>query len=179
MEGFPNLTDALNEIGKKLTEEYKASARRSDLHASGDLENSFEHRVIKNKLEIYAKAYAGALDSGITNKADVISDDFQKKIIKWARYKGIRPRRISGKYGDQVRNKRTGQFASIKDYHYRQMGFLIARSIAKKGIIERYNYKGSGFMTEATKAFEEELNDTIANAVSKDLSDNLDNNIDK
>ena len=174
MKGFPNLTSALSDIGKRLTDEYKAAAKRNDLHASGALEDSFEFRVIKNKLEIYAKAYAGALDRGITNKGKFSGEEFQKRIIKWARYKGIRPRRVSGKYSDQVRNKRTGRFSAIKDYHYKQMGFLIARSIANKGIIERFNYKGSGFMEEATKAFEEELNEVIATAIQKDVVKQID-----
>ena len=158
MEG-DNLKLALRDAGKLIRKKLKTEASKDGFKASGKLNKSFRYRVIANELHIYAEQYAGALSGGIKTRKDAnkSSEEFRNSIIKWARYKGITPKR-----------DKKGRFTS-----YMSMANAIAISIKRRGISERFGYKGSGFVDRVKTEMTSEITDIIQKGFKKDLLDNL------
>ena len=158
MEG-DNLKLALRDAGKLIRKKLKTEASKDGFKASGKLNKSFRYRVIANELHIYAEQYAGALSGGIKTRKDAnkSSEEFRNSIIKWAKSKGITPRR----------NKK-GRFTS-----YMSMANAMAISIRRRGISKRFGYKGSGFIQEVKKSMESKISNIILEGYKKDLQEQL------
>ena len=154
-----HLNTALNEAGKLIKEKLKSAASADGFKASGELDKSFGYSAAANELSVFASKYAGALSDGIKTRGDAnkSSEEFRNSIIKWAKSKGITPRR----------NKK-GRFTS-----YMSMANAMAISIRRRGISERFGYKGSGFIQEVKKSMESKITNMILEGYKKDLQEQL------
>ena len=154
-----HLNEALHEAGKLIKSKLRVAASEDGFKASGKLDKSFDYSVVANDLQIKAEKYAGALSKGISKDANYnkSSDEFRKSIIDWAKKRGIRPKR----------NKK-GRFTS-----YMSMANAIAISIRRKGISERFGYKGSGFITQVKNSMEKKLTSMILEGYKKDLLEQI------
>ena len=160
MEGT-NLNNALNEVGKLITDKLKAKASEDGFSASGNLSKSFTHKALADELTIFGARYAEALSSGIKTgtSGDVQGfKDMQLNIIKWAKMKGIKPKKARG---------------VIKESDWKSLGFVMSRSIRKKGISKRFGYKGSGFIQSVKSELESKITDIIFQGYKKDLEEQL------
>ena len=165
MEG-DNLKEALKEVGKLIKNKLKQGAKDDDFTASGKLNKAFKYRVIANELYIYGEEYANALSKGVKRDRgyDKVGSEFVNSIINWAKIKGMRP---------TSRNTK-GQFVSVKDYSYKSMAIAIAKSIRRKGVSERFGYKGSGFIDTVKKEIQGEIKTILKTAYKKDILQQLD-----
>jgi hypothetical protein len=154
-----HLNTALNEAGKLIKEKLKSAASADGFKASGELDKSFGYSAAANELSVFASKYAGALSDGIKTRGDAnkSSEEFRNSIIKWAKSKGITPRR----------NKK-GRFNS-----YMSMANAMAISIRRRGISKRFGYKGSGFIQEVKKSMESKISNMILEGYKKDLQEQL------
>jgi len=154
-----HLNEALNEAGKLIKSKLRVAASEDGFKASGKLDKSFDYSVVANELQVKAEKYAGALSEGISKDANYnkSSDEFRKSIIDWAKKKGITPKR-----------SKKGRFTS-----YMSMANAIAISIRRKGISERFGYKGSGFITQVKNSMEKKLTDMILEGYKKDLIEQI------
>ena len=171
MEG-ENLKLALREVGKLIRKRLKQGAKDDEFSASGNLDKSFKYRVQDNELYIFGEQYANALSGGI-NKKGKYSYDMAKKLAKWAKIKGMRPmfrlyeKDVDGSY------KPTGKFRKVYESSLKSLGFVLARSISKKGISERFGYKGSGFIEAVKKETKEEIKRILKEGYRKDIAAQL------
>lgn len=171
MEG-ENLKLALREVGKLIKKNLKQGAKDDEFSASGDLDKSFRYRVQDNELYIFGEQYANALSGGIKKKGKY-DYDMAKKLAKWAKIKGMRPmfrlykKDVDGSY------KPTGKFRKVYESSWKSLGFVLARSIAEKGISERFRYKGSGFIEAVKKETKEEIKKILKEGYRKDIAAQL------
>ncbi len=159
MEG-ENLKLALREVGKLIRRKLKAGAKEDGFKATGNLDKSFRYRVIKNELHLFGEEYANALSKGVKKNPNYnkSSDEFREDIIKWARAKGIRPKR-----------DKKGRFTS-----FMAMANAMTISIRRKGISQRFNYKGSGFVKTVKQQTQKEIKEILSAGFKKDILAKLD-----
>jgi len=161
-----HLNEALNEAGKLIKSKLRVAASDDGFKAYGKLDKSFDYSVVANELQVKAEKYAGALSEGISKGSSGDKDGFkemQLNIIKWARKKGIRP---------QVRDKK-GRFQKVTDRTWKSLGYVLSRSIRRKGISKRFGYKGSGFITQVKSSMEKKLTSMILEGYKKDLIEQI------
>ena len=161
-----HLNNALEEVGKLLRDKLKLETQKDGFKATGELEKSFTYSNVAEELNVYGKRYAKALSEGISTGGGGSKAGFeqlQSNIIKWAKIKGIRP---------QVRDKK-GRFQKVTDRTWKSLGFVLARSIRKKGISKRFGYKGSGFIQEVKNSMEKKITSIITEGYKKDLLEQL------
>jgi len=166
MEG-DNLKKALKEVGKLIKKNLKMEAREDNLRASGKLDSSFRYRVVANELQMFGEEYANALSKGISTGSSGKKDEFEKmqrNLIKWAKIKGMQP---------LMRTKK-GRFRKNSPHAWRQLGYVLARSIRKKGLIKRFGYKGSGFIERVKEQTKGQIKSIITEAYKKDILASLD-----
>ena len=161
-----HLNEALNEAGKLIKSKLRVAASEDGFKASGKLDKSFDYSVVANELQVKAEKYAGALSEGISTGGSGNKAEFEKmqlNIIKWAKTKGIRP---------QVRDKK-GRFQKVTDRTWKSLGYVLSRSIRRKGISKRFGYKGSGFITQVKSSMEKKLTSMILEGYKKDLIEQI------
>jgi folate-dependent tRNA-U54 methylase TrmFO/GidA len=161
-----HLNEALNEAGKLIKSKLRVAASDDGFKASGKLDKSFDYSVVANELQVKAEKYAGALSEGISTNGSGDKADFERmqlNIIKWAKIKGIRP---------QVRDKK-GRFQKVTDRTWKSLGYVLSRSIRRKGISKRFGYKGSGFITQVKSSMEKKLTSMILEGYKKDLIEQI------
>ena len=161
-----HLNEALNEAGKLIKSKLRVSAVNDGFKATGKLDKSFDYSVVANELKVMSEKYAGALSEGISTSGSGDKAEFEKmqiNIIKWGKIKGIRP---------QVRDKK-GRFQKVTDRTWKSLGFVLSRSIRKKGISKRFGYKGSGFIQEVKTSMEKKITDIITEGYKKDLLEQI------
>ena len=162
-----NLKLALREAGKLIKGKLKSEASKDGFKASGKLDKSFRYRVIKNELHLFGEEYANALSKGISTGGSGKKAEFEKlqrNIIEWAKMKGIRP---------QIRDKK-GRFTKVTDRTWKSLGYVLARSIRRKGISKRFGYKGSGFVQTVKEQTEKEIIEILSAGYKKDILAELD-----
>jgi len=162
-----NLNKALNEAGELIKNKLKVAASNDGFKATGKLDKSFDYSVVANQLQVMSEKYAEALSGGISTNGSGNKAEFEKmriNIIKWAKIKGIRP---------QVRDKK-GRFQKVTDRTWKSLGYVLSRSIRKKGISKRFGYKGSGFIQTVKDQTEKKLMEMIDEGYRKDLEAKLD-----
>ena len=103
----------------------------------------------------------GISTGGSGDKAEF--EKMQLNIIQWAKAKGIRP---------QVRDKK-GRFQKVTDRTWKSLGYVLSRSIRRKGISKRFGYKGSGFITQVKSSMEKKLTSMILEGYKKDLLEQI------
>ena len=161
-----HLNEALNEAGKLIKTKLRVVASEDGFKASGRLDKSFDYSVVANELQVKAEKYAGALSEGISTGGRGSKEEFEKmqlNIIQWAKIKGIRP---------QVRDKK-GRFQKVTDRTWKSLGYVLSRSIRRKGISKRFGYKGSGFITQVKSSMEKKLTSMILEGYKKDLLEQI------
>ena len=161
-----HLNKALNEAGKLIKTKLRVAASEDGFKASGRLDKSFDYSVVANELQVKAEKYAGALSEGISTGGRGSKEEFEKmqlNIIQWAKIKGIRP---------QVRDKK-GRFQKVTDRTWKSLGYVLSRSIRRKGISKRFGYKGSGFITQVKSSMEKKLTSMILEGYKKDLLEQI------
>ena len=161
-----HLNEALHEAGKLIKSKLRVAASEDGFKASGKLDKSFDYSVVANDLQIMSEKYAGALSEGISTNGSGDKAEFEKmqiNIIKWAKIKGIRP---------QVRDKK-GRFKKVTDRTWKSLGYVLSRSIRRKGISKRFGYKGSGFITQVKSSMEKKLTSMILEGYKKDLLEQI------
>jgi len=161
-----HLNEALNEAGKLIKSKLRVAASEDGFKASGRLDKSFDYSVVANELQVKAEKYAGALSEGISTGGRGSKEEFKKmqlNIIQWAKAKGIRP---------QVRDKK-GRFQKVTDRTWKSLGYVLSRSIRRKGISKRFGYKGSGFITQVKSSMEKKLTSMILEGYKKDLLEQI------
>ena len=175
MEG-ENLRLAVKEVGKLLKSELKKAAKADGFKASGNLNKSFKYRVKKNELHMFANEYANALSGGISTGNSGSEQSFkalQSNLIKWAKSKGMRPLFRQYKLGPDGKSVPTGKFRKVYESSWKSLGFVLARSLRKKGISERFGYKGSGFIDRVQKETKEQIKTILKEGYRKDVIDQL------
>jgi len=121
----------------------------------------FISKALANELTIFGAKYANALSSGIKTGSSNDNEGFrqlQSNIEDWAIKKGIRPMFNKGKIGKHT---------------YRNLAFLISKSIRQKGIPKRFGYQGSGFIQAVKVEMEKKITDIIFEGYKKDLEEKL------
>ena len=163
------LNKALNSVGDILVERLKTNSRNDGFYLTGKLNNSWRYDIAEKELKIHAEKYAGALSSGINNKGR-IGKEMYRNLGEWARKRGMQP--LLRKYSN---GKNTGRFRKVTESSYTALGFLISRSIAKKGISERFGYKGSGFIKLTIEQTKKQIENMLSEAYLKDITNELNN----
>lgn len=150
-----NLNQGLDDVGKLIVTKLKVLAKEDGFYSSGELDNSFRYEALANNLAIYSAKYARALSDGVTKDPNYnkSSDKFRSDIIKWAKSKGIAPRR-----------SKKGRFTS-----YMSMANAMAISIRRNGISQRFGYKGSGFFQVMEDQLKEQIRTILSDSYEQDL----------
>jgi hypothetical protein len=162
-----HLNEALHEAGKLIKSKLRVAAANDGFKATGKLDKSFDYSVVANELQVMSEKYAGALSEGISTNGSGNKAEFEKmqiNIIKWAKIKGIRP---------QVRDKK-GRFTNVTDRTWKSLGFVLSRSIRRKGISKRFGYKGSGFIQTVKEQTQKEIVEILSAGFKKDILAELD-----
>ena len=165
----PNLKKALEELVEVYKAKLKAQAKIDRTYATGKFANSFESRVTDDGFEITSNVdYAGAVNSG-SGPATKTSGGRQKveDLKTWARAKNIRPiAKLKGGY--KFRRLNTDKRSA-----FNSMIFAISKSIAKKGTIKRYKYKGSNIFNKVYKSMERKIGSDLSEAFAIDLKNDM------
>lgn len=157
---FPSLYAALIDIFDDVVGQLRNSAEAKGLDASGNLLASitFRPEVLGDtmRFQLILPDYYKWVDEGRKpGKFPPI-----EPILQWMKQKGIVPRNTRGK-----RLKTT-------DKSLKNLAYIIRRSIAKKGTIKRFGYRGSNFYTDvipSEKDFVRKITAQIADAARKDI----------
>lgn len=156
----PNLNIALKEAGKLIKTKLRTAAINKGHKATEKLDKSFRYNVVANELDVFSEEYAKSISYGIKDLDPTYSRSsraFRESIIEWAKAKGITPR-----------DRKTGRFIT-----YMSMASAIAVGIRRRGISERFKYRGSGFIEEVKKQMQGEIMDIITQGYKKDLIEQL------
>ena len=127
-----------------------------------------EVSVIKNNafsLSFFMEDYGKFQDKGVSGTEKKYDTPFSYKskmppiepLAKWAKRKGLKLRDSKGKFKKGWNN----------DSSYRTIGFLISRSIQRKGL------KPSLFFTKPFEQAFKRLPEELAESLAKDLTDNI------
>ena len=128
----------LRKYGAKFTNELKKEIEAKQLVASGDSLRSIKFDTKKLSLNIHMDEAISIQSEGIKSKRTPSST----AILQWMRDKNIAPTESSSrKVGLAVGRSK---FAKRTDRNMKASAFAIARSIARKGTIKRFGYRGSG-----------------------------------
>ena len=172
----PNLRKALKQLAKDFEVRIKQTAISDKTVSSGEFANSFSAELIGDEgISISSSSdHAGAVIEGASpakremSKAD--KEEKYRKLGEWARSKGMQPLLRKSVKGKDGRYKKTGRFKKVTKKSYRDLGYVLSRSIAKKGTIKRYDYKGSNILERVYKELETEIGAEITEAYREDLT---------
>ncbi|MEE1239911.1 MAG: hypothetical protein UHO61_08310 [Acutalibacteraceae bacterium] len=151
----------LDEFGKQFIDAYRAGLDKKNANASKDLYNSlnFEVKIGKQSisLDILLNDYWKYLEYGCKGTETSYPDAYYpahfpptKAIEEWIKIKPVTPVQKNGKLPTQ-----------------KQLAFLIARSINKKGIEPRFIFR------DAVDDIWEQLKDALNEAIEKDVENNI------
>jgi len=164
-----NLNTALNNLVKEFVRKLESQSKIDKTKATGKFAKSFTGKVVDNSIEVSSTAkYAGAVDGGAgRSRSNKGGYDKKKKLEEWARAKGIRP----------VRKLKNGaKFSKMntdKNSAFKSMIFAISKSIAQKGTIKRYQYKGSNIFDRVLDSMQKKVGLDVADGFSADLKEEL------
>lgn len=166
-----NIIKVLNKIGQEgvessrrsLTASRKIRGRRVRRVATGELSKSLSYKVIKRgnnfRIDFTSSAtYAELIHEGVNGTEISVGSKFtfkskmvnRKGILKWIRVKGIKGRDKKGRF---ITNE--------------QLSFMIARSIAQKGIV------GVPYFTLGVERAMKKNEKALQEAMLKDLDTNF------
>lgn len=159
-----NLNEALNKYGKYVVQQSRSNLTRGGKNVDKKLYNSLKYEIKEKPLALeFSMEYYGVFqDKGVSGRFKKYNTPFSYKskqppsepLAEWAKAKRLRLRDSGGRF-----QKGT----------YKTIGFLIARSIYRKGI------KPSLFFTKPfEKGFERYSND-VAEGFIDDIDKDLNN----
>lgn len=175
---FPKVVAEMNNFGKFLVNTLVKKGKDKGLEASGVTLQSitFDAKYFGNvyKFQLFMPDYYEALDKG--SKPHWMPEE---PILKWMRAKGIKANvsDLSKRKLGSLKTKRVKKAFKrrTQEQVQKSLAFLIRRSIAKKGTIKRFQYKGSEFYSEVVndKAFNSWIN-KLSRAAKSDIMVRLD-----
>lgn len=143
----------LEQYKDKIVEQLKDRLAQQGLVASGKLQNSIYGVVTQTGINIFAEDYGIFVEEGRgPGKMPP-----RNKILEWVESRNLQS--INPKY------KRTKDIA-----------WMIARSIAEKGTIQRFGYQGSKFIDFVSKNIMVSLTKDIEESYLKDINEQLNGN---
>jgi hypothetical protein len=175
---FPLIVKEMNNFGRFLVNTLVKKGKERGLDASGvSLQTiTFEAKMFGSKYQflLWMPKHYEAMDKG--SKPHWMPE---APILKWMRAKGIKAKvsDLSKRKTKSLKNKTVKKSFKrmTQEKAQKSLAFLIRRSIAKKGTIKRFKYKGSEFYSDVIndKAFEAWLN-KLRVAAKKDIIVKLD-----
>ena len=154
---------------KKIAEEFKVrlqrGARLDKTVATGKFANSFKVKVEDDSIEITSDAeYAKyVVDGTLPSNSNAGWEKKKRNIESWIKAKGIRPyRKLKSGY-------KFAKTSTLKNSAYKSAVFAIMKSIADRGTIKRFGYKGSNLFERVYKEIEGKIGVDITEAYSEDL----------
>lgn len=158
---WKNTKLVLDEFGKQFIDAYRAGLDKKNANASKGLYNSlnFEVKIGKQSinLDILLNDYWKYLEYGCKGTETSYPDAYYpahfpptKAIEEWIKIKPVTPEQRNGKLPTQ-----------------KQLAFLIARSINRKGIEPRFIFR------DAVDDIWEQLKDALNEAIEKDVENNI------
>jgi len=160
-----NLVAELNKIAEEFKVRLQRGARLDKTVATGKFANSFDAKVKDDSIEItsdvsYAKY---VVDGALPSNSNIGWEKKKKSIESWIRAKGIRPyRQLKSGY-------KFAKTSTLKDSAYKSAVFAIMKSIADRGTIKRFGYKGSNLFERVYKEIKDKIGVEITEAYAEDL----------
>ena len=164
----------LKEVLSKLAKDYQENIQRQivieKLKSSGNLRSSIQSELTKDGFTITSNAINAYLlgDKGYDYKNGGKNESKISRIEEWARSKGLRP-------SSTVKSTGMRSFSKIKNARrqYRDMAYMISRSMNRKGSIKRYGYKGSDIIKRVYDMQKAKTTEEITLAFRKDIVDGI------
>ena len=154
-----NLRSELEKYGKLYQQKFKIKLSEDNTYASGNLSKSVKYKISStdsySELSLLADSYMEQISEG-RRKGVVPSST---KIERWLRIKGIKP---------DVRMEKGSD-----DYKIKKLAFVIARSIASRGMIKRYGFKGTNIIDFVYNSLAEQMGNDLFQAYQLDLEAQL------
>jgi len=160
-----NLVAELNKIAEEFKVRLQRGARLDKTVATGKFANSFKVKVKDDSIEISSDAeYAEYVINGaLPSNSNAGWEKKKQGIEPWIRAKGIRPyRQLKSGY-------KFAKTSTIKDSAYKSAVFAIMKSIADRGTIKRFGYKGSNLFERVYDEIRDKIGVGITEAYSEDL----------
>lgn len=164
---FTRTKTAMREYGDDLVRRIKRQLKIDKTHATGRTERSVagqltgEGPIIAYVISSRHKKGVPVLNAIDTGRDGLDKPPPVKQIEMWMKAKGIQPRSKSGRF-----KRSTGS-------NLRRAAYAIAKSIGKRGTIERYGYRGSNILDFVTKEAEPKGITNILNAYSLDIDEQV------
>lgn len=146
----------LEQYKEKIVTQLKDRLNQENLVASKRLRDSIYGVVTKTGINIFAEGYATFVEDG-RGAGKMPPRD---KILEWVEERGLQ--------SSNIKYKRTNRLKDI--------AWMIAKSIAEKGTIKRYNYQGSKFIDFVSKNIMASLTKDIETSYLKDINDQINGN---
>ena len=160
-----NLAAELNKIAEEFKARLQRGAKLDKTVATGKFANSFKVKVKDDSIEISSDAeYAEYVINGaLPSNSNAGWEKKKQGIESWIRAKGIRPyRQLKSGY-------KFAKTSTIKDSAYKSAVFAIMKSIADRGTIKRFGYKGSNLFERVYDEIRDKIGVGITEAYSEDL----------
>ena len=156
-----HLVDALNRVGKYYVGAIKTRLKEKGLYSTGELDRSLDYEIAGQQVDVLTTQYGEAVDQGSSVASTgfgKVSRRFVDDILRWAKMKGISPKRGPATEGNM-----------------RKMAYAIGRTIQKDGIIQRFGNSGAKVFDAVYAELEKRIGEDILNAYKMDVEDVLDN----
>jgi hypothetical protein len=140
-----NTTASLDKVGKLLADSLKDTLRQDDTYATGATDRSITHQAQLRRVKVVGSNAVFEIDEGRRPGAKRPSN---YAIERWAKAKGLRPM-----YKGGIKN----------------MVRIIANSIAEKGTIARFNYRGTNVLDRVIKENTNEVEEIVLDGFVADI----------
>jgi hypothetical protein len=160
-----NLAEELNKIAEEFKVRLQRGARLDKTVATGKFANSFKVKVKDDSIEISSDVeYAEYVINGtLPSNSNAGWEQKKQGIESWIKAKGISPyRQLKSGY-------KFAKTSTIKDSAYKSAVFAIMKSIADRGTIKRFGYKGSNLFERVYDEIRDKIGVGIKEAYSEDL----------
>ena len=144
---------ALHNVGEYYTDSVREQLIIDGLQSSGELAASIDYDIVDGSLDILNAKYGGAIDEGSSpaRQQGKISRAMLKNIMDWANMKGIKPEKGT----------------------MRDMAWAIAKTVKKKGIIQRYGNQGAKIYDRVYSELEERIGADLMEGYQLDIKEKL------
>lgn len=158
-----NLVQALNKVGKYYVNAIKGRLKEKGHYSTGELDRSLDYEIAGQQIDILTTQYGEAVDQGSSVSSQgfgKVSRRFVDDILRWARMKGISPKKGPATEGNM-----------------RKMAYAIGRTIQKDGIIQKYGNQGAKVFDQVYSELEEQIGEEILAAYQQDVLEQLNDTI--
>ena len=164
------LKETLSKLAKEYQEKIQRQIAIEKLKSSGNLKDSIKSELTEDGFSITSDAINAYLlgDKGYDYKNGGKDESKIDRIERWARNKGLRP-------SSTVKSTGMRSFSKIKNARrqYRDMAYMISRSMNRKGSIKRYGYKGSDIIDRVYDMQKKKTIEEITLAFKQDIVDGI------